>query len=71
MDEQKKDDHDRGDGPRITVASDAIAVPDVARNVIQLSLQNGVSYDVGKDITQYLHHIGAQGRADSGGHQAQ
>src|SRR6202049_424688 len=53
QDEQKKDDHDHGDGPRITVASDAIAVPDVARNVIQLSLENGVSYDVGKDITQY------------------
>ena len=25
----KKEDHDRGEGPRITVASDAIAVPDV------------------------------------------
>lgn len=53
--EQKKNEsHDRGEGPRITVASDAIAVPDVARNVIQLSLQNGVSYEVGKDITQYF-----------------
>jgi len=52
--EQKKDDHDHGDGPRITVASEAIAVPDVARNVIQMSLNNGVSYDVGKDITQYF-----------------
>jgi LPS export ABC transporter permease LptG/LPS export ABC transporter permease LptF len=51
--EQKKDDHDHGDGPRITVASEAIAVPDVARNVIQMSLDNGVSYDVGRDITQY------------------
>ncbi len=53
-DEQKKDDHDHGDGPRVTVASEAIAVPDVARNVIQMSLNNGVSYDVGKDITQYF-----------------
>jgi len=52
--ERKKDDHDHGDGPRITVASEAIAVPDVARNVIQMSLNNGVSYDVGKDITQYF-----------------
>ena len=54
QEERKKDDHDHGDGPRITVASEAIAVPDVARNVIQMSLNNGVSYDVGKDITQYF-----------------
>ena len=51
--DQKKD-HDRGDGPQITVASDAIAVPDVARNLIQLSMQNGISYEVGKDVTQYF-----------------
>ena len=53
-DEQKKEDQDRGEGPRITVASDAIAVPDVTRNVIQLTLDNGLTYDVGKDITQYF-----------------
>ena len=52
-DEQKKSDHDRAEGPHITVASDAIALPDVKRNVIQLSLQNGVSYEVGKDIKEY------------------
>jgi LPS export ABC transporter permease LptG/LPS export ABC transporter permease LptF len=52
-DEQKKEDHDRGSGPLITVASDAIATPDVARNVIQLSLQNGNTYEVGKDVTEY------------------
>ncbi len=51
--EQKKEDHDRGEGPFITVASDAIAVPDVARNAIQLSLQNGASYEAGKDIQEY------------------
>ena len=51
--EQKKEDHDRGEGPFITVASDAIAVPDVARNAIQLSLQNGASYEVGKDVQEY------------------
>src|SRR6266481_1809517 len=51
--ERKKEDHERGDGPRITVASEAIAVPDVARNAIQLSLQNGASYEVGKDVQEY------------------
>jgi LPS export ABC transporter permease LptG/LPS export ABC transporter permease LptF len=61
LEEQKKDDHDHGDGPRITVASEAIAVPDVARNVIQMSLNNGVSYDVGKDITQYYMYSDAKG----------
>lgn len=44
----------RGDSPRITVASDAIAVPDIARNRIQLTLQNGSTHEVGKDVTQYF-----------------
>src|SRR3984885_350472 len=51
--EQKKTDHDRGDGPTVTVAARAIAVPDVARNQIQLSLQDGATYDVGKDPADY------------------
>ena len=51
--EQKQSDHDRADGPHVTVASGAIAVPDIKRNVIQMSLQNGAKYDVGKDITDY------------------
>src|SRR5258708_4399792 len=60
LEEQKKEGHDRGDGPRITVASDAIAVPDVARNLIQLSMLNGVTYEVGKDITEYHTTSGKQ-----------
>jgi LPS export ABC transporter permease LptG/LPS export ABC transporter permease LptF len=51
--EQKKTDHDRGEGPSVTVAASAIAVPDVARNQIQLALQNGATYDVGKDPADY------------------
>ena len=42
-----------GDGPRITLASEAVATPDVANNRIQLSLVNGTSYDVEKDVTKY------------------
>jgi lipopolysaccharide export system permease protein len=58
-DEQpKKEDHDRGEGPRVTVASDAIAVPDVQRNIIQLSMQNGITYEVGKDIVDYYRTSG-------------
>jgi LPS export ABC transporter permease LptF/LPS export ABC transporter permease LptG len=51
--EQKKTDHDRGEGPTVTVAAHAIAVPDVAKNQIQLSLQDGATYDVGKDPVDY------------------
>jgi LPS export ABC transporter permease LptF/LPS export ABC transporter permease LptG len=51
--EQKKTDHDRGGGPSVTVAAHAIAVPDVAHNQIQLSLQDGATYDVGKDVADY------------------
>src|SRR5271154_6220200 len=53
VDEQKKTDHDRGDGPTVTVAAHAIAVPDVPHNQIQLTLQDGATYDVGKDPTDY------------------
>ncbi len=51
--EQKKTDHDRGDGPSITVAASAMAVPDVPHNQIQLSLQQEAIYDVGKDPADY------------------
>jgi LPS export ABC transporter permease LptF/LPS export ABC transporter permease LptG len=44
---------DRGDSPRLTLATDAIAVPDAAQNRIQLSLSNASTYDVGKDPSEY------------------
>ena len=47
--EQKKTDHDRGEGPASPWPPNAIAVPDVPHNQIQLSLQDGANYDVGKD----------------------
>jgi LPS export ABC transporter permease LptF/LPS export ABC transporter permease LptG len=51
--EQKKTDHDRGDGPSVTVAASAVAVPDVPHNQIQLRLQQEAFYDVGKDPADY------------------
>ncbi len=45
---------ERGDGPRITVASEAIAVPDLSKNRIQLTMRNSSTHEVGKDITQYF-----------------
>jgi LPS export ABC transporter permease LptF/LPS export ABC transporter permease LptG len=44
---------DRGDSPRVTLASDAIAVPDAAQNRIQLSLSNASIYEAGKDSSEY------------------
>jgi LPS export ABC transporter permease LptG/LPS export ABC transporter permease LptF len=41
------------DGPRITTASEAIAVPDVDKNRIQLVLINGSTHEIGQDYTQY------------------
>jgi LPS export ABC transporter permease LptG/LPS export ABC transporter permease LptF len=45
---------DLGDAPRITTAAEAIAVPNVERNSIQLSLTNGSTHEVGQDnLLQY------------------
>ena len=51
--ERKNEAHDRGESARITVASEAIAVPDVAHNQIQLSMLNEATHEVGKEITDY------------------
>jgi LPS export ABC transporter permease LptF len=42
------------DSPRITTATEAIAVPEVERNRIQLTLVNGSQHEVGHDYTQYF-----------------
>ena len=44
---------DRGDSPRVTLATEAIAVPDPANNQIQLSLSSSSMYDAGKDPSEY------------------
>jgi LPS export ABC transporter permease LptG/LPS export ABC transporter permease LptF len=46
---------DPGTGPTITIAEAAIAVPDVARNRLQLSLVNSSTHRAGKDVTQYYN----------------
>ncbi len=42
-----------GDHPRITIAREAIAVPDTANNRIQLSMIGGRSHTVGEDPSDY------------------
>jgi LPS export ABC transporter permease LptG/LPS export ABC transporter permease LptF len=50
---KKVSSNQTGDGPRITTATEAIAVPDVERNRIQLSLANGSTFEIGQDYMQY------------------
>jgi LPS export ABC transporter permease LptG/LPS export ABC transporter permease LptF len=45
---------ERGDSPRITLASEAVAVPDVAANRVQLSLSNASTYEAGKVPSDYV-----------------
>jgi LPS export ABC transporter permease LptG/LPS export ABC transporter permease LptF len=61
VEERKKTDHDRGDGPSVTVAASSVAVPDVPHNQIQLTLQNMATYDVGKDLTDYYKYVAPNG----------
>src|SRR5262249_19787164 len=44
---------DRGDSPRVTIAPEAIAAPDVALNRLQLTFPKGSTYEAGKDPTIY------------------
>jgi LPS export ABC transporter permease LptF/LPS export ABC transporter permease LptG len=50
--ERKPGAADRGDTPRIVLASDGIATPDAAHNRVQLDLHNGNTYEPDKD-SQY------------------
>jgi LPS export ABC transporter permease LptG/LPS export ABC transporter permease LptF len=51
--ERKPDERDRGDSPKITVASYAIAVPDTKNNRVQLSLRDAITHEVDKDGKDY------------------
>lgn len=44
---------ERGDGPVLTIASEALVVPDKAGNRLQLSLRNGSTYEAAKDPQEY------------------
>jgi LPS export ABC transporter permease LptG/LPS export ABC transporter permease LptF len=45
---------DRGDTPRVTLSSSALAVPDVEHNRINLALKNGNTYEVDKDGNYHI-----------------
>jgi LPS export ABC transporter permease LptG len=44
---------ERGDSPRITLASEAIVAPDPSQNRLQLALKNGSTYEAGKEAADY------------------
>jgi len=50
-----------GDEPRITIASEAVVVADVASNRIQLSMLNGSTHEAGRDPSQYYSSSFPQG----------
>jgi lipopolysaccharide export system permease protein len=52
--ERKPGATERGDTPLITLASEALAVPDVAAHRIQLALRNGSTYQAGKEASNYV-----------------
>jgi LPS export ABC transporter permease LptG/LPS export ABC transporter permease LptF len=51
--ERKPGTTDRGDSPLVTLATEAVAAPDVPQNRIQLALQNQITYAVDKDLVHY------------------
>jgi LPS export ABC transporter permease LptG len=52
---------DAGAGPTVTIASEALAVPDMERNRLQLSLVNGSTHRVGKEAAQYYNTTSPRG----------
>lgn len=44
---------EKGDGPRVTIASEAIATADSSRNRLQLSLLHGSTYEIAPDPAEY------------------
>ena len=51
--ERGKTAREIGEGPRLTVAAEAIAAADIAKNRIQLSMVDSSTYEVEKEITKY------------------
>ena len=51
--ERKGGSSESGEQPRITIASEAVAIPDAANNRIQLSMIRGRSHSVGADPGDY------------------
>src|SRR5258708_826940 len=53
--ERQASGHESGEDPRVTVSSDAIAVPDPGQNRIQISFKNGSTHEAGKNTMEYYN----------------
>jgi LPS export ABC transporter permease LptG/LPS export ABC transporter permease LptF len=54
-DQRKPGPHEPGNAPAITIAAEAIAVPDLERNRLQLSMINGSTHTAGKVPAEYYN----------------
>jgi LPS export ABC transporter permease LptG/LPS export ABC transporter permease LptF len=52
-DQRPPGSEERGDEPRITLATESVVLADPALNRLQLSLRNGSTYEAGKDVGDY------------------
>ena len=55
--ERKNSAKEASDAPLVTVATEALAVPDVAHNRIQLHLLNGSTHELAKDVSVYYNTV--------------
>ena len=60
-DQQKPGARDKGEGPTLSIAREAIAVADAPHNRIQLSMQDTYSYEVGKNANEYYSTFSPSG----------
>jgi len=60
-DKQKPGARDKGEGPTLSIAREAIAVADPPHNRIQLSMQDTYSYEVGKNANEYYSTFSPRG----------
>ncbi|MDX2153938.1 MAG: LptF/LptG family permease [Bryobacteraceae bacterium] len=58
--EKRKGPQQSGEGPRITVASETVAVPDLGRNALQLAMTDASSHEAGVDPAEYYSSLSKQ-----------
>lgn len=51
--ERKNTGQEKGEGPQVTIASEAVVVTEAANNRLQLSLRNGSTYEAASDPAEY------------------
>jgi LPS export ABC transporter permease LptG/LPS export ABC transporter permease LptF len=52
-DERRSTGQEKGEGPQVTIAAEAVVVSEAANNRLQLSLRNGSTYETALDPSEY------------------